>query len=172
MYVYVMTKLTLIFAVFLAACAAGPAVTQNQHAIEKIARLWAEIGASNLAPPSVAVVQPAELAAMAKLPLGWNAARYYCQWRKMYISADQAAWGDEDWFSSLLVHELIHHKQCIEGRLTASADNCSVEVEAYTGQIAWLGKRGDEGGFIGGTNARNHAAYVERYMRKNYYKCL
>src|SRR3990167_2125257 len=114
-------------------------VPLSQNVANKTVQLWGDVGTPGYLPPSVTVISAADMAAMRAAPHGWVLATYRCKEREMYVTADQAM--DDDWLSGLLVHELTHHKQCIEGRMAWAKDMCPLEVEAYTAQTAWLNKR-------------------------------
>jgi len=146
------------------ACATQPL---GQSMTAKMERLWGEIGYSGYTPPSVSAISRTEMQAM-RGP--FVVATYQCNGRAIYINADQSV--DDDWLSGIIVHELVHHKQCLDGKLSSGVDMCRIEVEAYTAQIAWLRKLAQERGFLLGTNVNNHAAHVERYMLKHFSKCL
>ena len=148
----------------LAGCASAPT---GKAVTDLTTALWREIGVDGHGPPEAHAIQPAEMAALRNSTV---VATYYCSGRRMYVRADQAT--DDDWLSGILVHELTHHKQCIEGRLTRASDMCPIEVEAYRAQIAWLRKLADSRGFLMGANARNMASHVQRYMDMNFSQCL
>ncbi len=148
----------------LAGCAAAP---PNKAAVTLTATLWADMGYPGYNPPEVRTIQPAEMAVMRS---NFTVATYICRERKMYIRADHAT--ESDWLSGVLVHELTHHRQCVEGRLAYVKDMCPLEVEAYRAQIAWLEKQAELRGFIMGTNARNMAGEVQKHMDRNFSRCL
>ena len=142
-------------------------VSPQQSVAARTVELWADTGTTWQGPPTVEVMSTTAMAALRGRPN--VAASYFCDGRKMYVVAEHAV-ADEDWLSALLIHELTHHKQCIEGRLPGN--RCRIEVEAYSAQIAWLHARAAQLGFFAGSNARNHAAWVEGYMRQNFSECL
>lgn len=43
---------------------------------------------------------------------------------------------------SSLLHELVHHRQCLEGRLEPPTNCTDIELEAYTKQQKWLLENG------------------------------
>ena len=148
----------------LSACATMPT---DENIAGKTAMLWADMATPGYAPPIVETVSATEMAALRKS--SFTIAAYFCRERKMVIIRDHAT--NDVWLSGILVHELVHHKQCVEGRLNGRPNMCLIEVEAYQAQIEWLREQGGAG-FIAGTNARNYAHSVEKYMRQNFSQCL
>ena len=161
--IWVMGLLVLAFWL-LSGCATVPA---GKTAADLTATLWADMGYPGQNPPEVHAIQPAEMAALRNNAV---VATYICRGRAMYIRDDHVT--DPDWLAGVLIHELTHHKQCIEGRLSGIRDTCMIEVEAYRAQIAWFRKLADARGFFEGTNARNMAEHVQRHMDKNFSQCL
>lgn len=147
----------------LSACSSAPL---EQAVAGRTWQLWADVGTPGYPPPSVSAISITE---MHKLRGPGVVATYLCRDRAMYVLREHAT--DEDWLSGVIVHELTHHKQCLEGRLI-QANICLLEVEAYTAQMAWLRKLAHERGFLLGTNASNYAAHVERHMQQNFSRCL
>lgn len=148
----------------LAGCATSPI---GQKTADRTTQLWADVGTSGYLPPSVSVISSTEMQAMRGPGV---IATYQCRERRMLIADGHTT--DADWLAGILVHELVHHKQCLEGRLAGVRDMCPLEVEAYQAQIAWMRKQAAELGFFAGTNMSNYAAHVEKHLRKNFNRCL
>ena len=145
----------------LSGCATAPL---SYTVAQRTEQLWAAVSTYGQ-PPAVEAITAPEMTTMRGPHV---VATYRCNDRRILVLREQAS--DDDWLSGVIVHELTHHKQCIEGRLRGNL--CPLEVEAYTAQVAWLNKRADELGFLAGTNARNYAQHVENHMKKHFSDCL
>ncbi len=100
--------------------------------------IW--LGAPDLPPPQVFVVAPEEVEKIAGTGAG-AAAVYNCHFRTVFLSAPFDA--DNVWKRSVLVHELEHHKQCLEGRFRLFPENLrELEGSAYAVQLHYLKKHG------------------------------
>ncbi len=98
--------------------------------------IW--LGAPDLPPPEVFVV-PAE--DVEKLAGAGAAAAYNCRFHAVFVSKPFDP--ENVWKRSVLVHELEHHKQCLDGRFRLFPENLrELEGSAYTVQLHYLKKHG------------------------------
>ena len=78
-------------------------------------------------------------------------AAYSCEQRKMFIVPERMAStspGEVMFLRSVIVHEMMHHVQCRQGRFdpvqmrSPHKNLCAIEVEAYRAQIGFLRDQG------------------------------
>ena len=69
------------------------------------------------------------------------AAAYNCHFRTVFLSKPFDA--ENVWNRSVLVHELEHHKQCLDGRFDLFPENVrQLEGGAYAAQLRYLKEHG------------------------------
>lgn len=127
-----------LLALLLAGCAT-PLAPEHRAAVHA---LWAsEFGGAAADAPAVTVAA-----------MGWNtvgtdgagrmrsaAARYFCGDKAIILEAAAPEWASAP-MQSILVHELAHHRQCLDGKMLWMR-GCGLEIEATEIQIAWLRKQ-------------------------------
>ncbi len=113
---------------------------QRHKMRELVLSLLIWLGAPDLPPPQVFVVAPQELEKISGIGAG-AAAVYNCHFRTVFLSAPFDR--ENVWKRSVLVHELEHHKQCLEGRFRLFPENLrELEGSAYAVQLHYLKKHG------------------------------
>ncbi len=100
--------------------------------------IW--LGAPDLPSPQVFVVPPEDVEKLASIGAG-AAAAYNCHFRAVFLSKPFDP--ENVWSRSVLVHELEHHKQCLDGRFRLFPENLrELEASAYAAQLRYLKERG------------------------------
>lgn len=100
--------------------------------------IW--LGAPDLPPPEVFVVPPEDVEKLAGTGAG-AAAAYNCRFRAVFVSKPFEP--ENVWNRSVLVHELEHHKQCLDGRFRRFPENLrELEAGAYAAQLHYLKEHG------------------------------
>lgn len=121
----------------LSAAAAEP--TPDQRKIVEIALRWIETHSDykEIHPPQqLILVDPAEMTAEAakRKASPTSSAMYDCRTQTVIMRSDSDF--TRVVVQSTVLHELVHHAQCLERRFRG--DLCAQEQEAYGLQVAWL----------------------------------
>lgn len=75
---------------------------------------------------------------------------YECSTQSLWLTFGFAT---EDRFQkSIIIHELVHHAQCVTGKHALAECGAELEDEAYDIQEEWLKQHGQPEGFIGDQN--------------------
>lgn len=75
---------------------------------------------------------------------------YECSTRRLWLTFGFAT---QDRFQkSIIIHELVHHAQCVTGAHALARCGSDLEEEAYDIQEKWLTQNGQPEGFIGDQN--------------------
>ena len=100
--------------------------------------LW--LGVPDLPPPEVFVVPAEDVEKLAGTGAG-AAAAYNCRFHAVFVAKPFDP--EKVWKRSVLVHELEHHKQCLDGRFRLFPENLrELEAGAYAAQLRYLKEHG------------------------------